>query len=127
MGRSERDDIYAATVRLLRDVTRTHASAAGEMCARGGRSVHLGSEAQLVGTGATKAAIVAMLADGPPQPEVEDLGAMLRALEDVGLEAVCRLARARDPEAAFEAIDEARAGWLREAALNRAAETFGRG
>jgi hypothetical protein len=49
---------------------------------------------------------------------------MLRELEDVGLSALCRLARLSDPDDAFQAIDEADAGWLREVILNRAIETL---
>ena len=49
---------------------------------------------------------------------------MLRELEDVGLSALCRLARLSDPDDAFRAIDEADAGWLREVILNRAVETL---
>jgi hypothetical protein len=97
-------DIYSQTVRLLRDISRNHAAAAADMC-RGGES-----PADPPG------------AEQPPQ-ELEDLGAMLRELEDVGLSALCRLARVSDPEDAFRAIDEADAGWLREVILNRAVET----
>jgi hypothetical protein len=127
MGESEREDIYAATVRLLRDVSRNHATAAAEMCARGGRVIELARAGEPAAAGAPAAAVAAMLTAGAPETDVEDLGAMLRALEDVGLTAVCRLARARDEAAAFAAIEEAGAGWLRAAALNRAAETLGRG
>ena len=37
--------------------------------------------------------------------------------------ALCTLARVSDPEAAFHAIDDADAGWLRDVILNRAVET----
>lgn len=132
----ERSDIYKATVRLLRDVSRNHAAAAAEMCGsfEGEHStVAVRAEAHgpaapdrpPAGTGPD--AIVAALLASEPEPQVRNLGAMLRALEDVGLEAVCRLARARDEATAFAAIEEARAGWLCGTVLNRAAETFGRG
>jgi hypothetical protein len=113
---SEDEDIYAATVRLLRDVSRNHAAAAADMCS--------GAIDEPAGRG--------LLAPEPNEtlepvtPEIEDLGAMLRELEDVGLGAVSALARASDDRVAFEAIDEADAGWLRAVILNRAAETVGR-
>ncbi|HMD57324.1 MAG TPA: hypothetical protein VKG82_07630 [Solirubrobacteraceae bacterium] len=120
----ENADIYTATVRLLRDVSRNHAAAAAEMCnAPAEGSAAVASPAH----GVRSEAIVAALLAGPPRAQVANLGEMLRALEDVGLEAVCRLSRARDEAAAFDAIEEANASWLRGAVLNRAAETFGRG
>jgi hypothetical protein len=62
---------------------------------------------------------------GPPSIEVENLGALLRELEDVGLSAVSRLACASDEDVAYQAIDEAHAGWLRGVILYRALETVG--
>jgi hypothetical protein len=109
---AERQDIYEQTVRLLRDVSRNHAAAAADMC--GSACRELTEQERL-------------LTSVPEEPsavrEVEDLGAMLRELEDVGLGAVCRLARESDQEAAFEAIEEAGAGWLRAVMFNRAVET----
>jgi hypothetical protein len=103
-------DIYSQTVRLLRDISRNHAAAAADMC-RGC------PEALPEPEGAA--------APGGERParELEDLGAMLCELEDVGLSALCTLARAGDPDDAFHAIEDADAGWLREVILNRAVET----
>ena len=113
MGDSK--DIYAETVRLLRDVSRNHAAAAADMCSRAIRE--LGERPADPPAPPTE----------PPSLEVEDLGAMLRDLEDVGLSAICRLARVSDDREAFNAIDEAGAGWLRGVILNRAVETVGPG
>jgi hypothetical protein len=103
-------DIHAQTVRLLRDISRNHAAAAADMC-RGSEQAPPDAPPEQ------------QPRPEPPAQELEDLGAMLRELEDVGLSALCRLARVSDPEDAFLAIDEAGAGWLREVILNRAVET----
>jgi hypothetical protein len=96
------ENIYASTVELLSDLSGNHAAAAADMAAHA---------APLDPTAADADA-------------VEDLGAVLRRLEDVAIAAVCRLARTTDEETAFSAIDEAGAGWLRGVILNRAAETL---
>jgi hypothetical protein len=101
-------DIYSQTVRLLRDISRNHAAAAADMC-RGCPETPPEPRS-------------AAAAEQPPR-ELEDLGSMLHDLEDVGLSALCRLARVGDPDDAFHAIDDADAGWLREVILNRAVET----
>jgi hypothetical protein len=106
----ENSDIYDATVRLLRDVSRNHAAAAADICS-GALDEFDGGQ------------IAPAPAAGPPSREVEDLGAMLHELEDVGVSAVCRLARVSDDGCAFAAIDDADAGWLRAVILNRAIET----
>ena len=95
--------IYEHTVELLRDLSCNHAAAAAQMArplsARGTGSRAVGA------------------------PALEDLAVMLRRLEDVGVDAVCRLARAGEDSDAYAAIEEAGAGWLREVILNRAGET----
>jgi|GEM_PF-3047084 hypothetical protein len=112
---SESSNIYSETVRFLRDVSRNHAAAAADMCR--------GDIPELSDEAATAAP--PLPARVPPSREVDDLGAMLRELEDVGLAAVCRLARVHDDRAAYRAIEDADAGWLRGVILNRAVETVG--
>jgi hypothetical protein len=105
-------DIYSETVRLLGDLSRNHAAAAADMCRD--------ALAQLADEGSDP-----VPDSGPPSMEVENLGALLRELEDVGLSAVARLACASDPDVAFRAFDEAHAEWLHGVILNRALETVG--
>jgi hypothetical protein len=110
--------LYTETVELLRDLSRNHAAAAADMCRCGWPSEEgLDPEdlSELTGS------------EEPVSQEVEDLGTMLRDLEDVGLRAVCRLARACDERAVLRAIEEAHAEWLGGVILNRAAETVGHG
>ncbi len=144
---SQEKSIYAETVELLRDVSRNHAAAAADMCASARRDDAEARAEDLAAAAPEDLAAAAPedlaaacaeddaearaedLAAAAPEeltPEVEDLGEMLRELEDVGLRAVCRLARACDERAAWRAIADAHADWLGGVILNRAAETVGR-
>jgi hypothetical protein len=120
-------DIDSQTVTLLQDISRNHAAAAADMCRSGlEEAMPEDVSATRPPSGPQPSGEPAGLG-GPIEPavsqEVEDLGAMLRELEDLGLSALCRLARLSDPEAAFHALDDAQAGWLRDVILNRAVET----
>jgi len=109
---SDGGDIYSETVRLLSDLSRNHAAAAADMCGQA-----LQPLAEQGSDGVPDC--------GPPSVEAENLGALLRELEDVGLSAVSRLACVRDPDVAFRAIEDAHAEWLAAVILNRALETVG--
>jgi len=90
---------FLRTVELLREASRNHAAASAAMCSHPDRA-------------------------RPLDEEVEQLGELLRNIEDVALAAVCRLALRDDAEIALRALEEAQADWLREVILNRVAETI---
>jgi len=61
--------------------------------------------------------------DLPHPADLDSLTELARRIEDVAINAVCSLAVLADTGAALEAIGEARAGWLVDVILNRAAES----
>lgn len=60
---------------------------------------------------------------GPGFEALEATAERVRAIEDEAIAAVCGLSRHSDRTTALRAIHEARAGWLLDVILNRAAET----
>lgn len=90
------EDIYAETVRALRQISRDHAAATSKLVC---------FEVE------------------PDEGRLCAAAQTVEWLEDAALHALCPLTREASPEHSFRAINAAGAGWLRAVILNRATET----